>query len=508
MVKRYLVLYIAIFTIFGICVYEYAHAAAPSSQSENFAIEQYVFNEGTAWAFGTTFDIPRSNIGESVIGIVIGSNLNAPVYSAFQGFLYVTLYIPPLPDYQYDIAEIYSEDYFGGNIIEAETWQTDSDPYFYWTLKVVGLEVLGYSVAFDEYPDEFVDVTEAGYQTPEYYLEDGKHTFYVIAKNTDGNFGSPGTFEIWVDATRPQISDFIPINGSTTSEIRPPIQAVLFDATSGIDPASILFTITTEVDNFTATGTYDPDTGSVVYVPDFDFPDGLVTVRLQVSDLAGNEAVPVFWSFTVATTPPSGWIIINGDAPITETPTVYLNLFAEDLVTEVTEMIISSDGVFDTEEWEPYSTEKANWELPLIAGTRTVWVKFRDSAMNESEIYSDSIVLVLVTPDTFIIESPPSITENTTASFKFASTISSSQYQYKLDNSAWSAFSTDDTVFFGVLTQGNHYFQVRAGKDLDISGTIDEDEIDESPAVVSWTVGSVSSVPSEAEQPIRYYKKE
>jgi len=486
----------------------YISAAVPVSKNATHAIEQYTINEGTPIMFGTISSIRRANIGEGVIGVVIGTNIVSPYFHFYQGFSFVDLFVPPVPDYQYDINDIFSEEYEGGAAVPEAVWQTDADPFFYWTLKVVGLEVLGYSVAFDEYPDEFVDVTEAEYQTPEFYLEDGKHYFYIVAKNTDGNFGNWGKYEVWVDTTRPTISDSAPVNGDTVNTARPTIQAVLFDETSGIDATSIQFTITTTLDEYTVAGDYDPETGLVVFVPDFDFEEGPVTVRLEVSDIAGNEAVPAFWSFTIATTAPEGWVVINSDSPITDTPTVNLNLFATDIVVEVTDMIISTDGIFDSETWQPYETTVENYELPAISGTRTVYVKFRDLAGNESDIYTDTIVLLLDVPNTFITDSPPSITPDTTATFSYTATITTSLYQYKIDNEEWTEFSSDATAFFSDLVVGNHYFQVRAGIDLDDNGTIDIDEVDASPAVVSWTIGTISTMPVETKQPIRYYKQD
>ncbi len=505
--KKSITCIVGALAVCGICVVS-LYAAAPVSQNDSFAIEQYTFNEGTSWFFGSRWNVKRSSIGENVIGLTTHSTTESPFYTVFQGFMYVSLYIPPLPDYQYDIDEIQSSVSSGGDIIEEAVWQNDPDPYFYWTLRGVGLEVLGYSLSFNEYPDEFVDVVNPEYQTPEMFLGDGKHTFYVVAKNTAGDFGSVGHFEVWVDTTRPSISNTLPDNGATTSNPRPTIQAIVFDELSGIDVGSIVLTITTDLDSFTTAGTYDPDTGLIFFVPDDDFPEGIVTVRLEVSDLADNDAVASFWSFTVSTTAPDGWVLINDDAPVSDTPEVHLRIFASEVLLDIEDMILSNDGVFDTEVWEPYTTVKENWMLPMIAGTRTVYIKFRDSAGVESEIFSDAIVLLLATPDTFIATSPPSVTTDTTAVFSFTTTIPGSSFQYKLDNGGWCAFTTDSTATFSGLADGNHYFQVRAGIDLDNSGTIDSDEIDGSPAVVSWTVGALSAVPHDAEQPIRYYQKE
>jgi len=483
-------------------------AEGPSSQGGNFAIEHFVINEGTTELFGATYIVMRSNVGDAVIGVVVSPNPDDPVYAVAQGFSYFRLFIPPHPDYEYDIDEIFAEEYSGGNAIFETIWQNDPDPFFHWAIKEPDLEVLGYSLSFDQLPDEFVDAVDPEYQTPDFYLTDGVHYFYVVAKNTGGNFGAPGSFEIWVDATKPEIASALPENGSIVSQPRPAIQVVLFDETSGIDASTIKFTITTELDQYTESGVYDAQSGLAVYVPSEDYPDGLVTVSLAVSDQAGNPAIPLFWSFTIDTTEPEGWLLINDDDPVTETTDVSLALFASEIISEVAEMFISNEEDLSVGTWEPYAIIKPNWVLPGGEGIKTVYVKFKDSGGNESIAYSDSILLLMAVPNTFITAGPESLTSETTASFAFTSTIDNSSFQYKFDNADWSEFSTESTVTFNDLSAGNHYFQVRAGIDLDNNGTIEVDEIDPSPASVSWTIGTLSTVPFEAKQPIRYYKEE
>ncbi len=485
-----------------------AYAETPAAKAGDTAMENYTMNEGTAWMFGLNTNVKRANIAAPVIDIVRGENPLPPLFSLFQGFSYVDVFVPRGPDYQYDISEIIATEYEEGLEIDPDVWQTDQDPYFTWTLRVVGLDVMGYSVAFNEVPDQCLEVTEAAYQTPDYYLTDGKHIFYVVAKNTEGNFGQYGEFPIWVDATKPTISNTLPESGSIVSNARAPIQAILFDETSGIDAASIEIAITTELDTFTVSGNYDPETGLVAYVPTEDYPEGLVTVQMKVSDIAGNESTPSFWSFSVSSTAPSGWIVINNDDPVTEVPKISISLFADSSIATITEMIVSLDGIFDSEVWEPYVTSVDEISIPAIAGEHTVYVKFKDSSGSESGVYSDTIILVLAVADTFIISSPPSLTEDKDALIVYKSTLEDASFQYKLDNADWSDWSLEIDAYFEDLEDGNHYFQVRSGFDLDESNDIDADEIDKTPATISWTIGEFLSVPEDPDQPIRYYKGE
>jgi hypothetical protein len=60
-------------------------------------------------------------------------------------------------------------------------------------------------------------------------------------------------------------------------------------------------------------------------------------------------------------------------------------------------MMVSNSATFVGASWEAYATTKANWNLASSAlGAQTVYVKFRDSALNVSPIYSSSITIVSV----------------------------------------------------------------------------------------------------------------
>ena len=81
----------------------FLYAESPSSSGREFSIEQYTFNEGTDWMFGSACNINVSSIGDSVINIILSSNVDPPYYALFQGFLYTTRFETPTYDYQYDV---------------------------------------------------------------------------------------------------------------------------------------------------------------------------------------------------------------------------------------------------------------------------------------------------------------------------------------------------------------------------------------------------------------------
>lgn len=89
---------------------------------------------------------------------------------------------------------------------------------------------------------------------------------------------------------------------------------------------------------------------------------------------------------------PSGGVSINDGAGYASNPEVTLALPATDDSGSVAEMCISSDGVFDTEPWQPYSSIAAR-NLGIWDGTKHVYAIFGDTAGNISEVASASIVL-------------------------------------------------------------------------------------------------------------------
>jgi len=114
------------------------------------------------------------------------------------------------------------------------------------------------------------------------------------------------------------------------------------------------------------------------------------------------------WKLDVDIRPPLGSVSINSGSQSTTTPTVTLTFDATDVLSTVTSMIVCENSSFTGCEWEIYQTSKT-WIFNETEGTKTIYVKYKDSEGNESETYSDSILLqypVIPTPEVKVVKSP------------------------------------------------------------------------------------------------------
>lgn len=119
--------------------------------------------------------------------------------------------------------------------------------------------------------------------------------------------------------------------------------------------------------------------------------EGSKTVYVKFRDRKGNTSTATTSTITLDTPPTGGAVVINSNAAKTNSTLVNLNIVA----TGATEMWISNDGLIGT--WEPYATTKA-WTMATGDGTKTVYIKFRDPALNVSTASTDTIVLDTTAP--------------------------------------------------------------------------------------------------------------
>lgn len=183
---------------------------------------------------------------------------------------------------------------------------------------------------------------------------------------------------------------------------------------------------------------------------------GTKTVYARYRDGFGN--VSVTYSDTITyiaadTTPPTGTISIANGAATTGTLVVTLNLSATDTGgSGISQMRFSNNGS-TWSSWEAYRTTKS-WDLSDVlyggttaTGTKRAYVRYRDSAFNESMVYSDTIVYQV--PDTTAPTGSISVANGAamTGSLVVGLTLSASDagsglddMQFSNNGSTWSAW--------------------------------------------------------------------
>ena len=131
--------------------------------------------------------------------------------------------------------------------------------------------------------------------------------------------------------------------------------------------------------------------GTLSFTPAAD-AKGKATVTLQLHDNGGTGNGGVDTSaaqtFTITIhpdgTPPTGSIHINDGAGYTTTAAVTLHLSATDTGGSGISMMRFANSGAPSTPWEPFQATKA-WKLTSGAGTKTVWVQFKDKAGNLSD---------------------------------------------------------------------------------------------------------------------------
>jgi hypothetical protein len=118
-------------------------------------------------------------------------------------------------------------------------------------------------------------------------------------------------------------------------------------------------------------------------------PSGPHVVSARARDAAGNIGASDI-AITLDNQGPTGSILINGGATATNSRITTLTLSAVDAFSTVTHMRFSNTGSSYSAA-EVYAATKT-WTLSTTAGTKTVYVQFRDARGNWSPAFTDTIV--------------------------------------------------------------------------------------------------------------------
>ncbi len=443
------------------------------------------------WGWITTMgaDVMKSKnymifhvVGDRFVGIAM--NAMEKIESGFFTVLKI-LNLSPEEQNAYDIAWVKAYTHRGGWIIPEAKWQNDNTPYFIWEINDPGKIPAGYSYSLDNEPDDELDTTGKSVQIDS-AIPDGKHRFYVKAQNNAGTWGEVGVFNIWIDTHPPSIEKVEPRSGELLNQRNKPIKIWFKDNLSGIDARSV----ECKVNNRRVYLKYDKKCDC--YVSYGLLPEGKVTVYVQAKDAAGNRLKDYMWGFSVDTLAPTGSVEINYGAPVTRSLTVRLSFDARDNYSGVSKVRVgNTKNECINSGWIDYSSE-IEWRLRPFSGQQSVFVQFMDKAGNISGVYSDSIMVELIAPDTIIVSGPSGVTKDRDAFFKYRGTKEDCYFSWKLDDGKWSRWTKEDSVMLVNLADGRHVFSVKAAKDMNNNHVIEEEEIDPTPAQRIWFVGDVA----------------
>jgi|GEM_PF-2755219 len=229
---------------------------------------------------------------------------------------------------------------------------------------------------------------------------DETKTVYVQFRDIVGNESSSASTNIILDRAKPLVNNVAfsanPANAGVLT-----VNVAFADS-----PAGMKTTISPTV-NFITTGGRTANISQLEYAGNnwtghgmiLEGDDGTASINISDgADKAGNVMVAAmnFTNFLIDTIAPTNCSIeINSGDNFSSNSNVNLAINAEDGLP--IEMIIANNASFAGASWENYTTTKT-WSLTGGDGERTIYVKFRDLAGNESGTKTNSIIVDTTAP--------------------------------------------------------------------------------------------------------------
>lgn len=228
-------------------------------------------------------------------------------------------------------------------------------------------------------------IPEAYTATKTWTLTSGDSIKTVYAKYSDtlGNWSNPYTAAILLDTAAPVANSSLPSGVFNTGK------AVTLSCTDAGSGCSKIY--------YTLNGT-TPTTASSVYTWAINITY-TTTLKYFAVDNVGNAGVVKTEIYTIEKIAPTGTVSINAGAAATNSAAVVLTLTCSD-TNGCSQVQFSNDNT----NWstpEAYTATK-NWTLSAGNGSKTVYVKFKDTPGNWSWSYYDSIIYDAQPPVTTI----------------------------------------------------------------------------------------------------------
>lgn len=209
---------------------------------------------------------------------------------------------------------------------------------------------------------------------------DGSRTVHVQLIDEAGNRAEPGSATVVVDGTPPG-SPFVRVESGAWTRSR---SLTLQLGAVGADELRLDLL---DVGGGRVEGAWEPySTSRDVTLP--EGPDGTYRIEATFRDMAANTSATVTANVTLDREAPVGGGVRVSTGSVTATQVVSLELSA----FGASEMMIAVDGTLDTEPWETFSPVH-NAVLPPGDGTKSIVVRFRDEAGNESVDATTQVVL-------------------------------------------------------------------------------------------------------------------
>ncbi len=210
----------------------------------------------------------------------------------------------------------------------------------------------------------------------------GTKTVYAQFKDTTGNVSTVASDTVQLDITKP--AGTVSINSGAASTKATAVTLTLSATDNSGTVSQMRFS--NDKATWSAWSAYSAKKAWTLTAG-----EGTKTVYVQFADTAGNISTNVSDTIMLDQTKPTGTISINSGAASTNSTAVTLSLSASDNSGTVSTMRFSNDNV-TWSAWSTYSVTKA-WTLTAGAGTKTVYVQFKDAAGNLSTVVNDTILL-------------------------------------------------------------------------------------------------------------------
>jgi chitodextrinase len=260
-----------------------------------------------------------------------------------------------------------------------------------WTASTDNVGVTGYTVYRDGAPigttalPTYINTGLAASTTYTYTVDAfdaaGNHSVQSASSSTTTQSPPPP------DTQAPAISITLPVNGSAVAAT----VTVSGTASDNVGVVGVQFLL--DGANLGAEDTTSPYS---VSWNTLTAASGTHALFARARDAAGNMATTGTVTVTVDNQAPTGTIVINGGAAAAKSTAVTLTLSAADALSAVTQMRFSNTGS-SYQAAEAYATTKA-WTLSTGAGTKTVYVQYKDALGNWSAGLTATIVLDTTAP--------------------------------------------------------------------------------------------------------------